>query len=54
MIIAIAFFIPPLKGEGGRAEGAVGWGVSTNSERAERTPPGSLRSPPSPFGGGIK
>jgi DNA ligase 1 len=38
--------IPPLQGEGGRE--AAGWG------RSNMPPPGDLRSPPSPCGGGIK
>jgi hypothetical protein len=49
-----AALIPPPQGEGDRAEGAVGWGVFENFERAERASPGSLRSPPSPCGGGIR
>jgi DNA ligase-1 len=39
--------IPPLQGEGGRE--AAGWG----KVGAEKTPPGGLRPPPSPFGGGM-
>ena len=38
--------IPPLQGEGGRE--AAGWGSAANA------PPGGLRPPPSPFGGGMK
>jgi len=38
--------IPPPQGEGGRE--AAGWGL------ADGTPPASLRSAPSPFGGGIR
>src|SRR5689334_3699789 len=38
--------IPPPQGEGGRV--AAGWGSTTSA------PPGGLRPPPSPFGGGMK
>lgn len=41
-------FIPPLKGEGGRE--AAGWGQADVDDR----PPGGLRPPPSPSGGGIR
>jgi 23S rRNA (adenine2503-C2)-methyltransferase len=45
--------IPPLKGEGRPTSAAKAGGVGSDSPSA-RTPPGSLRSPPSPFGGGIR
>jgi 23S rRNA (adenine2503-C2)-methyltransferase len=48
-----AFSIPPLKGEGRPPSAARVGEVGSNSPTA-RTPPGSLRSPPSPFGGGIR
>lgn len=40
--------IPPLKGEGRTTEGRSGWGLF---RRNGRPPPGSLRSPASPFQG---
>src|SRR5690242_19536805 len=51
-----SFCIPPPEGEGGRARSARPGGGSSqilSEYRAVRTPPGSLRSPPSPFRGGI-
>src|SRR5690242_1760589 len=43
------FSIPPLKGEGGcERERAAGW---VSLRRRKATPPGSLRSPPSPQAG---
>jgi 23S rRNA (adenine2503-C2)-methyltransferase len=45
--------IPPLKGEGRPPSAAKAGGVGSDSPFAQ-TPPGSLRSSPSPFGGGIR
>jgi 23S rRNA (adenine2503-C2)-methyltransferase len=45
--------IPPPKGEGRPPSAAKAGGVGFDSTSAP-TPPGSLRSPPSPFGGGIR
>jgi DNA ligase-1 len=47
--IALMWPVPPLQGEGGRE--AAGWGPA--SERKEGPPPGGLRPPLSPAGGGM-
>jgi 23S rRNA (adenine2503-C2)-methyltransferase len=48
-----SFSIPPLKGEGRPPSAEKAGGVGSDSPTA-RTPHGSLRSPPSPFGGGTR
>jgi len=46
---AFLFLIPPPQGEGGRERSERPGGVAA----LRNTPPGRLRRPPSPFGGGI-
>src|SRR6185312_2944629 len=48
--VALMWPLPPLQGEGGRE--AAGW--DSSSETIESGPPGGLRPPPSPLGGGTK